>query len=435
MAPNIEDSFGQQHVTKHLSLNDLQSLKAKREGEIVSQSISFPLVKQSSPSRRIIFPVIHINKTTGTEYSTTESQNSSNESIVLASSPISILRRKTSSQSSLSIISEDRCSQTVQGYNKDKEIPPHQAPPTTASTSSIPSLVSNNSWCSNDCHFDCLDMSSCLKKPNTLPHKCVGVSFDPRVLVHEYEQDKEELMAYNWYNAAEIEEFKKDAMACIQGTRRLIGMKLLKVVFNYPDLVSGCNSKHIAQHELLCSQQNNMDLAEIKHILIVDPNELFLSLFKRGFQCMLPNASVITANSSQNALNHIKAAHDSGCNPKATHGFDIVVIEERLLPTIAMQHQFLIRYKNNQTSTSENLHSSGSCLIQKLALERKERKKAEFSNRYTFIIGVSAHHENCHEHTKLSASGADIVWKKPPPSMDQRIRNELLQRIIEKRRI
>lgn len=447
---------------------------------------SFVSSSSSSSPRRIIFPIIHDNNSynssipSAQSIESTSSYNTNNtqeldelDELVSTRSrnsmdvrkqagspqktsdfPTSILRRKTSSQSSLSIISEDGSyylgSDLVQEGNASNSKPRSATSSTSSlqslsvlnnstnvSISSIPSLVSSNSFCSNDCifsHFDCLDFrrslsSTCMKKTR---HRCMSeVSFDPQVWIYEYEQDKEELESRNWYNASEIEDFKRDAIACIkeQETRYLSDFKLLKVFFNHPALVSGYNAKTNS------GQNKNLDVlvkAEIAHILIVDPNELFLSLFKRGFEGMLPHVNITTAATSQDALKQIKIKQDSGCNLKATHGFDIVVIEERLLQTITMQQQYLHRHRKIQCSYDENVRCSGSYLIQALASERgKANQYCQFTP-YTLLIGVSGHENE--DRSKLYKSGADIIWKKPPPSMNQSLRNKLLHLIKDKRK-
>ena len=98
-------------------------------------------------------------------------------------------------------------------------------------------------------------------------------------------------------------------------------------------------------------------------------------------------------------------------------------MEERLLPTIAMQQQYL-RCKQ-QCSYEDHLRCSGSFLIQKLSSERKE------SEPYTLLIGVTGHEDE--DRPRLRKSGADLIWKKPPPSMNACLRNRLLRLIAEKR--
>ena len=51
---------------------------------------------------------------------------------------------------------------------------------------------------------------------------------------------------------------------------------------------------------------------------------------------------------------------------------------------------------------------------------------------YSFLIGVSA---NIRDHgSKFEASGADLIWCKPPPSMNANLRFSLLEAVLQKRK-
>ena len=404
----------------------------------------------SACARRIIFPVIHndsflsaysVDNTscTTTQESSTSDAKSSKKTACQSSQqvvdlPTSILRRKTSSQSSLSVISEDGSYYLGSDLNtvsydithESKCISSSLSSQANISTLSIPSLISSHSLHINDFsdHHDqnllhsstCL--KSCMKKQNPRP-KCMGVSLDPRLWVHEYQPAQEELESDNWYNAAEIEDFKRGAIACIkeQETRYLDDFRLLKGFFNHPALVK--DDSHLKS----CNIKT-----EICNVLVVDPNALFLKLFKRGFQCMLPHASITTATSGEDALLKIKKKQQE--SSRGSHGYDIVVVEERLLPTFSMQQQYLRLYKNKKCTYDKYVHSSGSYLIQKLASERKISSNCNYTP-YTLFIGVTGHQNE--DRLRLSKSGADLIWNKPPPSMNKSLEKELLYLIVNKR--
>eukprot|EP00578_Thalassiosira_sp_NH16_P013614 CAMPEP_0181114880 /NCGR_PEP_ID=MMETSP1071-20121207/21137_1 /TAXON_ID=35127 /ORGANISM="Thalassiosira sp., Strain NH16" /LENGTH=218 /DNA_ID=CAMNT_0023199055 /DNA_START=15 /DNA_END=668 /DNA_ORIENTATION=- len=71
---------------------------------------------------------------------------------------------------------------------------------------------------------------------------------------------------------------------------------------------------------------------EIRNVLVVDSHEIFLALFMKSLKHMIPHASIATARSAEEAMSRIEAAknafplRDGG----SIHGFDIVIIEERL---------------------------------------------------------------------------------------------------------
>jgi len=122
---------------------------------------------------------------------------------------------------------------------------------------------------------------------------------------------------------------------------------------------------------------------------------------------------------------------------RPTHGFDVIIVEEQLYPNKKRTENIHPSCKG----TASILEQSGSNLIHTITCEQKHMKpvgdtsygdsKEKSSPQYSFIIGVSAY---INEHyNKLEASGADIVWGKPPPSMGAKLRYELLEAVLQKR--
>lgn len=517
---NIKDAASTTLVTQQNHKSTPSTTKDRNHDVNPISVLSMKFSSSPSPSRRVIFPIIH-DKTLathssnsnitshqhGTEQHSYASGNTSNVGMIrqhsghnhyqLASTPrclekystnskilekappttqISILRRKTSSQSSLSRISESFDFEEVESSNKkiDNTTRSPSIPSLTHSSStSIPSLARSNSWCSDDCILSLTSqvedvdfrrshsgtcMCSCMRKGTCNSYrnsKCVanineniGISFDPRVWVYEYEQNNIEANGENWYDTNEIERFRQNAISCIQEKELkhndfndYSNTLPLKVFFNHPALVSGC----IAQKEIIdtsstttisssCNKRSDINLkVHIKNILLIDSDELFLKIFKRGFEYMFPHSSITTCNTLEKALQLIKNSKSSSCSRKrSTHGFDIILIDESIVMS-----------NNNSISSS-----STSSIFKKLVLEREDAKqestfyfqgeKILHHTRYTLVIGAvkygSEDEGDNNSKQLMNDSGADIIWtKNAPPTMNKNLRDELLYNIMNHR--
>ena len=133
---------------------------------------------------------------------------------------------------------------------------------------------------------------------------------------------------------------------------------------------------------------------------------------------------------------------EEGC----THGFDIIIIEERLCGLFSIQkmasgpHTSLIQHSISTQTAGDDLvqrrwdKMSGSALTRHLVESEHELSKSEGSGRSirgSLLVGVSA--RLFQDREKLEKSGADCVWGKPPPEMNTKLRNELLQLLMKKR--
>lgn len=292
-----------------------------------------------------------------------------------------------------------------------------------------------------------------------------AIAFDPRVWVVEYEQDP----MVKWFSCAELDGFKREAIERIRrrhmkiipsGTGRVIltggrmgGSK--KAMFSDPALGVGTEGDDDASprkaslssmhgkakavipavpsvlppgEDRRKSQQRL--ISEIKNVLVVDPYGIFQKLFSKALHSIMGHVIITTASSSEEALKRIAAAKvvfpmtEDG----ATHGFDMIIIEERLQlfdgrrqnPQAAENHQ-----------TQHNTPSSGSALISMITNEQETLKSALHPPRYSLLIGVSAHFDQDEE--TLKESGADFVWAKPPPNFDESMRLQLLNATLRKR--
>jgi len=303
------------------------------------------------------------------------------------------------------------------------------------------------------------------------------ISFDPHVTVYEFGTTHYERKGgEKWFSEDEMTQFKKEAMQRIRlrsmktliptGTGRALVVASKEnaklndnksqgvISFNHPALGFeedfDPNSRSPRNVSVRAAFQNVAAADHIKNILVVDSHEIFLALFTKSLKHMVPHASVATARSAEEALTRIEAARkafpqrDGG----STHGFDIIVVEERLSgPSSVRQRACGLRTNAAQLHSSSTSSTqtggeasvqqrrsddvtSGSDLIRHLVeLERIEGRGN--SIRPSLMIGVSA--RLAQDREKIEKSGADCVWGKPPPEMNSSLRNELLKLLMKKR--
>lgn len=230
------------------------------------------------------------------------------------------------------------------------------------------------------------------------------VRFDARVCVFEFFRHPRE-HKLTWFSPSEMERFRRNALelVCSQtmelvptGTGRLVRTRNMcrQALFTNARLTADENEDEIALQDL--------SRHELKNILVIDPHDLCARLFAKAIQQMLPYANVVTAKSSEEAINRIHQL-DAATN------FDLLLVEERLKLIPDCSHH----------------EGSGSALIRLL---RAELAKMVPGNRQPLMIGVSAHFGADKE--KLKNSGASLCWPKPPPALDKVMRDDLLKRIL-----
>lgn len=270
-----------------------------------------------------------------------------------------------------------------------------------------------------------------------------------------------------WYSHSEIDRFKHEAIMRIRnwtlkrrkrtmpdeiistGTGRVITRgagvpvaKNLRALYTNPALRSDAEDDEEDFYSM-ADRRNQELLKEIRTVLIVDSHDIFLSLLAKDIKSMLPHVKVVTAYTVQEASHRMDTAKAIEGN-KCTHGFDLVVIEERLMQRIGRYRSISLPTNVEQSKTEP---SSGSSLIQRIAHQVKklsntdeadvksDKSTVNHSNdnghRVPLVIGISAYLQQ--DGKKLKDSGADIVWGKPPPRMDESLRNEILRLIMMKR--
>jgi len=308
------------------------------------------------------------------------------------------------------------------------------------------------------------------------------ISFDARVWVVEYEQDE----GNKWFTHEELDSFKCEAIERIRrrhaqqhllpsGTGRVVPMQMVRrtgsgrALFTDPAL--GCNEEEnddddedetptdtrnrtqtasaaaaIPSHVpfgMSPSDERRMQralLSEIRNILVVDPHDMFLKLFAKALRAMMNHVIVTTATSAEEALRRIAAAKvvfpqsENG----ATHGFDIIIVEERLQLFHRHQRGTGSNRKQQQTAGDEQkqrqIPASGSALIGQIAAEQQRALESAGHTkrpRCSLLVGVSAHIQL--DGDKLSRAGADLVWGKPPPPFDDELRIKILRAVLSKR--
>jgi len=234
----------------------------------------------------------------------------------------------------------------------------------------------------------------------------------------------------------------------------------------------------------------------VQGFLVVDPNKTLHVLFQKAIHPMFPDTKVTCASSAEEALKLMEAAKlmqentttSSSGNASVTHsaartisdcrsgsglsnnGFDIIIIEERLCRPWrrrdSMDDDADIRFDPSEDTSSQPSAQSagedqaqvsskilpipnmtGSELIKFLTKEEKKwlrlreyedmglKKCNETKIPDNFwpslYIGISAF--LAEDGPKLLHAGADLMWGKPPPRIDNNLRNELLISLLKKR--
>lgn len=288
------------------------------------------------------------------------------------------------------------------------------------------------------------------------------IRFDPRVTVTEFEDDPEHRQ---WFSDFELERFKKETIALAQkylvqhpsiledyckpyldpvtGTFRkkalfsILVLKATRSDDSLDELESENSSKRYDE------MRQELANATYERILLVNHNKLVLDLFERSLVKLFPKAAFMRCDNNEEALQVVG---------KATDGtFDLILAEDRLyrpwkscegLENAAQQEKGNILPDNSNVSKSSSMTgltkkstkgggAPSSLLVSDLFRMTRGFERTEKRNP-AMLIAVSTHPEvtrpNLHE------SGADAVWGLPPPLMSDDLRDELVARLIQKRR-
>jgi len=283
------------------------------------------------------------------------------------------------------------------------------------------------------------------------------VKFDPRVTVTELAESEPRI----WYSDDDLERFKTETVVLakhylMQHPEQIAaysqpvhdpvtGNMRKKALFSMPALsdlsegeLEGAGENESGGVQQRQQQQSspllqfksprivprsNKERLPIQRILVVDRNEKICDLFRRSLSNMFgSDCEIITVQSAAAALQKYR-------------GSDIIIAEERLYkPLKPVQSTSSMTppppppppLLSPSVSVPANLgnaqHMSGSQLLAKIKADPKQKP--------CLLIGVSTHPlEDKERFGKI----VDLMWGKPPPRMDLRLRNELIARVVAKR--
>jgi CheY-like chemotaxis protein len=206
-----------------------------------------------------------------------------------------------------------------------------------------------------------------------------------------------------WFSQDELDHFRKQTIARLvahntellpSGTGFVVQRTIpSKAVFAYP--IMGLSSEEDDDGYVECAVNR-----EIRNVLVVDPHDICLKLFAKDLKRMIPEVTVCAARSREEAVKLIEG----------NYRFDIIIVEERLK-----------LFHRRATGAAKDL-SSGSAFIKTLSKEKGGE---------CLFIAVSAHLEKNKQ--AMEESGSDFIWTKPPPQMDEIMRDVLLNAILVKR--
>jgi CheY-like chemotaxis protein len=326
--------------------------------------------------------------------------------------------------------------------------------------SDIPSLDSSSVSTSSDNHGSISSVAADNSAHRIPTEKRVEdrVKFEHSVRVREFQRSAHE-KAHMWFTRQEMHSFKAAALQRIleynidmssatlsastfadateiagTGTGRVVPMQSRtvkrpqKILFTHralsPDSIDSLRDTECSTDALFMPLGNSTynklvrsmtcgnlvaKQSEIRLILVVDSHDVCLNLFTKGLLRMFPCAKVITARSGEEALGHA-----ASCSKQDHVYFDLIIVEERLK---------LRPWRAGSSSKT----TSGSMLLREL------QSRHSRSHHAALYIGVSAHIND--DAAKLKEHGADIVWSKPPPLMDQRLRDAIVAAIDGKRKV
>lgn len=258
--------------------------------------------------------------------------------------------------------------------------------------------------------------------------------FDPRVWVREFYREPIEADC-TWYTSEDMESFKRLALDRIlryQSSTEIMATGTARVMHRARRPWSGPVYSHAA---LTLDGENDNDSylrkkvleKELQSVLIVDPHDLSLKLFKRALQTALPrSARVTTTTSSEEVLKLLERGQR----------FDLIIVEERL--QLFHRHHSSSSTSSSTSATADkgstfadrtarfglsSTKSSGAALIEMLS-------KSPVTSKSLFI-GVSSHMKE--DEAKLLRCGSDFNWEKPPPPINQDLIENLAKTVLVKR--
>jgi CheY-like chemotaxis protein len=322
------------------------------------------------------------------------------------------------------------------------------------------------------------------------------VQFDPRIVITEFDEE----LQREWFSEGELNSFKAETVYLAQQymlehpmmaeefTRSEIdpitGKERKRALFSLPFL-STLPDDSLTTTGNTRVDRNKLARAEIRKILVADPNKMILQLFCKSLKQIFPHAEFAVAQSGEDALR----LYESALGSKGTRGlnegrgFDVVIVDEKLHRAVSMGNGIMSGQLKNvdgihtrsvsttalipdkdgpgKPTSLSNLQSlssptkrgsgrrrgmTGSELLKRICRLEDERQgegpdapvlDSEAASLQTTIqrkpllIGVSV--DLVRDGKSLQDSGADMVWGKPPPKMNETLRNQMLSALITKR--
>ena len=236
------------------------------------------------------------------------------------------------------------------------------------------------------------------------------ISFDERVSVREFQRnscanihDSEQLSPIGGGRAVITP--VPEVILCHQGSQQ----QMLSFPHYLPSPPPSPRNKTTIHHDMSSNTNNDVSCTllqgllqnEIRKVLMVDPHDIFLTLFSKRLQQAMMHVQIFTAHSSEEALELC-----------AKQSFDMIITEERL----SLFHR----------------HTGGSKVTSGSALLGHLRQHSPKQFQHALLIGVSAHWQS--DHATMVKSGADYCWSKAPaPILNQSVLEELLHTLLLKR--
>lgn len=318
------------------------------------------------------------------------------------------------------------------------------------------------------------------------------VQFDPRITVTEINEQFER----DWFNEADLDRFKAEtclvAQKFLMKHPHLIetyNKPILdpitrtmrkRALFSLPVLshVDGDDEAFERSLQKSSSSSSSPPLPgdEVAQILIADRNTLILDLFRRSLQNLFPYAKITIVQTAEEALRSFTELKLSD----SARSFDIVIAEERLHCPLAPLARKAVG-AGSQLSATTRLPPDGTgedrltCITKEKQQQQQTPGHARSCSDVGVVNEVGAHHSrSCsdmqfiHKERAISGSqlfarinqlsgskwrplligvstqpqterhaflegGADFVWGKPPPSMNQALGFELVSSLVQKR--
>lgn len=246
------------------------------------------------------------------------------------------------------------------------------------------------------------------------------VSFDQNAIVYEFNRADDNDARLLWFCPADIKRFKAE----VAEQKRLETSKILRLasplwineIFSLPtpsqvnDSIS-CSSTQASTSKYF----NNSLQQEIRSVLIIDTHSIFLHLLTKSILSIMPHVSVKTCHTGEEGLR--KCCHEK---------FDMIVVEERLNNQKVNQRQCFPSF----CSLIQSSFLTGSQFFGRISQQTKVHNKQQTA-KLPLLVGMTSCPEK--DSTVLKNGGADLVWQKPPPPMDDNLTCLILETILQKR--